>query len=83
MTYNSLQEIEVAFAEPANETETARKKRLKSKSQAIKRFNERHQKSPEPVDFDNGDPCKKKSLKLLVKCQGNKKDKKLKNSVKI
>src|SRR5215468_3587590 len=43
MTYNSLQEIENAFAEPANETYENKRKRLHNKQQAIRRFNERQQ----------------------------------------
>ena len=43
MTYNSLQEIEDAFAEPANETKENKRRRLHNKQQAIRRFNERQQ----------------------------------------
>ena len=43
MTYESLEEIEKAFAEPANETKEDKKKRLRNKRQATKRFNERQQ----------------------------------------
>src|SRR5581483_6410522 len=41
MTYNSLQEIEEAFAEPEVESKAQKRKRLKNKQQAIARFNER------------------------------------------
>ncbi|CAB4403231.1 unnamed protein product [Rhizophagus irregularis] len=45
MTYKSLQEIELAFPEPENESYEARKKRLKNKQQAIRRFKQRQQSS--------------------------------------
>ncbi|CAB4477605.1 unnamed protein product [Rhizophagus irregularis] len=45
MTHKSLQEIELAFPEPENESNEARKKRLKNKQQAIRRFNQRQQSS--------------------------------------
>ena len=41
MTYKSLQEIENKYAEPINETEAEKKKRLRNKIRAIERFNER------------------------------------------
>ena len=41
MTYKTLEDIEKAFEEPANETEADKKRRLKSKRQAISRFNAR------------------------------------------
>jgi len=44
-SYRSLQEIEDAFAEPANETPAAKRKRIAAKRKAIKRFNDRQQSS--------------------------------------
>jgi len=44
MTYKSLQEIEDRYAEPANETNQDRKRRLRNRQQAITRFNQRQQR---------------------------------------
>jgi hypothetical protein len=39
MAYKSLQKIEAKFTKLANETNETRKKRLKNKQQAIRKFN--------------------------------------------
>ena len=43
MTYQSLQKIEDAYLEPENELLTSKKRRIKNKNQAMKRFNKRQQ----------------------------------------
>jgi hypothetical protein len=49
MTYQSLEEIEDAYLEPENESPTSKKRRIKSKTQAIERFNKRQRKSSEAI----------------------------------
>ncbi|CAB4438133.1 unnamed protein product, partial [Rhizophagus irregularis] len=61
MTHKSLQEIELAFPEPENESSEARKKRLKNKQQAIRRFNQRQQSSHQSATTISARTRKQKS----------------------
>ena len=50
MTYYSLQEIEAKYPESENDPPAKRIANRKTKNQAIKRFNERYQKSFKSTD---------------------------------
>src|SRR4051794_27457970 len=48
--YTSIKEIEDTYAEPENESKLAKIRRIKSKNQAINRFNKRQQQQESPIE---------------------------------
>ena len=74
MTYQSLQEIENKYAESENDSPVKRIENRKNKNQAIKRFNERQQKSFQLANASSSTPsnqAKRKSKEVLTEQEIN------------